>query len=293
MLRLRRTRDHGRDGGLPEQAADRDRQEVDAPFAPEPLERLDPVERLVAEDLVAVRQPSALGARLTAAVLARQQAAREREVREHADPEPVADGQELCLGLPPEQRILVLRAHRPRPAVPLREAVDLLDGTRLEVRVADVTDLPFADELVERAERLFVRRDPVGTVVLVEIDVVGAQAPERRVDRLADVPARAARLCPVAHVVAELRRENDVVAPPFEHPSEQILASAAVAVDVGGVEQRHALVERRVDDRTRPFQVDTAAEVVAAEADHRHGRTALPQRAHPHGRGSYWLAPNR
>src|SRR5436305_180956 len=182
---------------------------------------------------------------------------------------------------------------RPRPAVPLREAVDLLDGTRLEVRVADVTDLPFADELVERAERLFVRRDPVGTVVLVEIDVVGAQAPERRVDRLADVPARAARLCPVAHVVAELRRENDVVAPPFEHPSEQILASAAVAVDVGGVEQRHAVIERRVDDRTRPLQVDTAAEVVAAEADHRHGRTALPQRAHPHGRGSYWLAPNR
>ena len=82
--------------------------------------------------------------------------------------------------------------------------------------------------------------------------------------------------------VAELRREHDPVAPALEHLPEQRLAAAAVAVDVGGVEQGHADVERGVDDGARAFFVHARAEVVAAESDDRDLRTRAAERAVPH-----------
>ena len=50
---------------------------------------------------------------------------------------------------------------------------------------------------------------------------------------------------------------------------EEAFRVAAVAVDVGGVEQRDARVERAMHDALRRLEVDAAAEVVAAEADQR------------------------
>ena len=44
--------------------------------------------------------------------------------------------------------------------------------------------------------------------------------------------------------------------------------SPTVAVDVGGVEQIDAGVERGIDDRLGPLSVHPSAEVVAADADH-------------------------
>src|SRR5258705_12849742 len=96
----------------------------------------------------------------------------------------------------------------------------------------DVSHLPFADELVERAERLLERRQVVRGVVLVEIDVVGAQPLQRSPHCLADVIARTARLRAVAHVTAELRRKHDAVAASLEHLAEERLAAALAAVDV-------------------------------------------------------------
>ena len=149
----------------------------------------------------------------------------------------------------------------------------------------DVAHLPFAHELVERAERLLERRDAVGGVVLVEVDHVGSQALQRAFDRLADVLAGTARLGAVAHVAAELRREEDPIAPALERFPEERLAAALIAVDVRGVEERHARVQRGVDDCTRPVEIDTAAEVVAAETDDRDVRAFLAEAACTHGRG--------
>src|SRR5205085_5854638 len=128
------------------------------------------------------------------------------------------------------------------------------------------------------------RRDAVGPVVLVEVDVLHAQPTQRRVDRLADVRPRAACSRAVPHVAAELRREQDAVAPALEHAPEQLLTAPAVAVDVGGVEEADALVERRVDDRTRLLQADAAADVVAAEADDGDLRPAFTEPARTHRR---------
>src|SRR5206468_1018323 len=98
-----------------------------------------------------------------------------------------------------------------------------------------------------------------------EVDVVHPQAVERRAQRPSRVLARAVE--PVAHVVAELRRQNDAVTAALEHLTEEALAVPAIAVDVGRVEEGDARVEGGIDDLTRPLQVEAAAEVVAAEAD--------------------------
>jgi len=151
--------------------------------------------------------------------------------------------------------------------------------------VPDVAHLPFAHELVERAERLLERRNAVGSVVLVEVDHVGSQPLQRAFDRLADVVPGTARLGAVAHVATELRREQGPIAPALEHFPEERLTAALIAVDVRRVEERHTRVQCAIDDCTRPFEIDPAAEVVAAEADDRDVWPFLAEAACTHGRG--------
>src|SRR6267142_2099766 len=50
------------------------------------------------------------------------------------------------------------------------------------VRAAHVARLPRPHHVVERAQRLVHRRLRVGVMDLVEVDVVGAEAPERALD---------------------------------------------------------------------------------------------------------------
>ena len=97
------------------------------------------------------------------------------------------------------------------------------------------------------------------------------EAPQAVLDRLHDVGARAA-LHPagIVHVHAELRRQHDVLAALAEDLAEEALRAAALAIDVGGVEERDAEIERLVDDLAGRLEVDAAAEIVAAETDERH-----------------------
>ena len=181
-----------------------------------------------------------------------------------------------------EPRVLALLGDERRQPALGGDRVRLLDHRRREVGGADRAHRALLHELVERAERLLDRRHAVGTVVLVEVDPVGLQPPQRCLDRLADVGARTAGGLAVAEVVPELRREHDLVAPAGERAADDLLAAAPVAVDVRGVEERDARVERGVDHRARSLLVDPAAEVVAAEADDGHLEigAAEPPRAH-------------
>jgi hypothetical protein len=110
------------------------------------------------------------------------------------------------------------------------------------------------------------------------------EAAQRGLDRLADVGRRACLRLAVAHVPAELGREHDPVAAAGEGAADDLLAAAAVAVDVRGVEEGDVRVERGVDHGSRGDLVDPPPEVVAAETDHRdlELRAAEPTRPH-HG----------
>ena len=138
------------------------------------------------------------------------------------------------------------------------------------VRRAEGADLPLAHERVEGLDGLLERRRGIFLVMLVEIDHVGLKALQGCIERAPDVVRRPAVLGAVAHRLAPLARENDPVAPSLQHSPEERLAAAVVAVDVGGVEERDARVERSVDDAPRRLFFEATAEVVAAEADDAH-----------------------
>jgi hypothetical protein len=105
-------------------------------------------------------------------------------------------------------------------------------------------------------------------VLLVEIDVIGLQPLQARLDRRHDVAARGTLLGAVGrHRLGVFRRQHDVLAAVAEHGAEHCLRAAHAGVDVGGVEQGDAEVERAVDHLARGFEVGALAEIVAAEAD--------------------------
>ena len=108
-------------------------------------------------------------------------------------------------------------------------------------RGADVADLALLDEVGQRAERLLDVDVRVGAVDLVEVDPVGAQPPQRVLDRLDDpAPRAAAAVGVLAHRHEELRRQHDVVAAALERLADDLLGLAG-GVDVGGVDE----VDRR------------------------------------------------
>jgi hypothetical protein len=88
-------------------------------------------------------------------------------------------------------------------------------------------------------------------VKLEQVDAVGAEPPQRRLDR-ADQPRprRAPVLRAVTHRQAGLGRDEDGIAPPLDRLAEHLFRRT-VRIDVGGVEQRDAGVEADVDQPPR------------------------------------------
>ena len=83
---------------------------------------------------------------------------------------------------------------------------------------------------MERFERLLDRRLGIEPVDLVEVDVVGAEAAERRVDGLEDVLARqASSVDVIADRVEDLGRHHHFVAARqlTQRASQDLLAAAA------------------------------------------------------------------
>src|SRR5438270_444382 len=266
LLPLRRARDHRHDRRHREQAADGDVEHRDVALLRVALHRLDL--RPAFGRYLASGEPPFLR-RLPQRMLPGQQPAREREIRQHADPEAVAGPEHVVLCVALDEAVLVLRRDEARPSTVARNRVRLLDLRRGEVRGAGPTHLALAHELVECAQRLLDRRRRIGLVHLVDVDHIGAQSPQRSLDRPADVLARAARLGRVRiHRLAELRREEEGVASPLERTSDELLARA-LRVDVRRVEERYPLLDRLFQHGLRLLVIDSRAEVVRAEPDDR------------------------
>ena len=121
-------------------------------------------------------------------------------------------------------------------------------------------------------------------MLLVEIDVVGLQPLQAGLDRRHDVAARGALLgAVVAHRLGEFGRQHDVLAAVAEHLAQHGLRAAHARIDVGGVEQRDAEVDRLVDHLARGFEVGALAEIVAAEADGGDAQAGAAEIANLHG----------
>ena len=107
----------------------------------------------------------------------------------------------------------------------------------------DVTDLALTHEVVECPEGLLQRRAGIPAVHLVEIDVVGLQAFQARLDGPQHVhPCRAGPVEVVAHRQAELGGQDDLLPQALQGIPEQGLAFPA-GVDVGGIDEVDAAVQ--------------------------------------------------
>src|SRR6266404_1448575 len=115
-------------------------------------------------------------------VFAGQQTIRQRAERDQ--PEVVSPQHRHHLAIEPtgEQAILLLARDEAVEAERRRCPSRLDDLPGWQGRTADVADLPLPDEIVERPQRLLDWRQRVRLVLLVEIDPVGLEAPQARLD---------------------------------------------------------------------------------------------------------------
>ena len=187
---------------------------------------------------------------------------------------PQARGQDIGLDGADEDRVRRLLGDEPLEVAVARDPLRLDDVAGGEGGRADVADLALVHEVAERRQRLLDVRARIEAVHLVEVDPVGAQPPQRVLDRADDPAARVALLVGVlAHRVVELGGEDDVVAAAAGERLADDLLGLALPVDVGGVDEVDPGVERRVDDPDRLVVVR-----VAPRAEHHRAKTELADR---------------
>jgi hypothetical protein len=152
-----------------------------------------------------------------------------------------------------------LRIARPERVLGLQrgdgvDGVRATQGLRCRFAQADVTDLALLDELGQRADRLLDGDVGIDAMLVVEVDVVGAEALERSFDRAADVLRRPVLTAHGRHVArvggvhaqVELRRDDVLVAAALDRATDQQLVRQG-AVDLRRVEEVDAEPESAMD----------------------------------------------
>src|SRR6266568_709361 len=198
------------------------------------------------------------------AKLAGQEAVAERRVGNEPDAQVAQQRQQLGLGVTGPQGVLGLqrgdRVH----------GVGAADRGGAGLGQADVADLALGDQIGQGADGVLdvgLRIDPM---LVVQVDVVGAEPLQGALDRDADVRWAAVEDAGAATGVrddAELRRQHNLVAAALDGPADQFLVDVG-AVDLGGVEVGYAQVQRPVDGANR---LGVAAFPDVVVTGHRHG----------------------
>ncbi len=192
-----------------------------------------------------------------------EEAAAEGRVGDEADAELAADRDDFGFGVALPKGVFGLESG---------DGVNFVgasDGGGGGFRKAEVFNLASFDELGHGADGVFDRGVGIDAVLVVEIDVIEAEALERSIAGLADVLGLA-RDAPEGGVfsfaeIGELGGEKDFVAAGLDGVADQLFV-VAHAVDVGGVEEGDAEVERAKEGGGGLFVVAFAVELAHAHA---------------------------
>ncbi len=156
-------------------------------------------------------------------------------------PELTEQGQHLRLLVTRPERVLRLQGGD------RVDGVGTADGVQPGLGQSDVADLAFGHELRQHADDLLDRSVRIDPMLVVEIDVVGAEPAQRALQRHADVVRAAvrARSAGVRHE-AELGGQDGAFAAALECSANQLLVRER-PVDLGGVDQGDPEIQRPVD----------------------------------------------
>lgn len=217
-----------------------------------------------------------------ALVFARQDAAAEGAPGGDGEAEGVGHRQEIALGGALNQAVFDLQRGERRPAAKIGDGVHLGDLPGGGIRDADVEDFAAADEIVERAHRLFDRREQIGGVDPVEIDVRGGEAFQARFERSHHALAMVAGRVRIARALLErvLRGEDEAIAFGGDELADETFARA-FGVEVRGVDEIAAARDERVEHALAFVFAGAEAPVFAerhrAEARFGHTEAALAE----------------
>ncbi len=192
--------------------------------------------------------------RLARLVLAGQHALGQRRPHDLRDAVLLAQREDLALRSAPQRAVLRLRGHELDRALDVEAGLDLL---RVPLREADRPRLTGAHDLAERLHRLLDRDARVRAVALVQVDVVGLQAFQRRVDLLGDLVGAEPAVA-VGHREVHLGRQDVGVARVVLQDLTPRGLRRAGPVDVGRVEERDPGLERGLGARLGGVAFDAA-----------------------------------
>src|ERR1019366_7264956 len=166
---------------LVQQPGERDTARLLADLIAQVLVRLD----LVAAAPEGLLRPARQAAAPFALLLehSAEQAALQRGPRDNADAIGDRSGQDLKLNVAGHQVVNGLLADQAEEATCRCGVVGLRDMPARDVRRSGIEDLALSDQDLHRLPDLIPRRAPVDVMHLVQVDVVGPQAPQRGVAR--------------------------------------------------------------------------------------------------------------
>ena len=183
-------------------------------------------------------------------VLAGQCAALEDPPGRRGEVETRRHGEELALGGAVRERVGELHRDGTGPAALVRHGHGLGDDPRRRVRQGDVQHLPRGDEIVEPAQHLLDGRHAVPHVQPEQVDVVGPEPAEARLERLHEVLALVAARVRVVAALRQrvLRRDDEPLTILADELADEPLAFA-VRVVAGGIDEVSARLDKGVEDR--------------------------------------------
>ncbi len=143
------------------------------------------------------------------------------------------------------------------------------DGCRSRLGQADMADLALGHQFGEFPDGLLDGRVRVDAVLVVQVDVVGAEPLERPFDSEADIGRSAVRAGPagVGDEAEFFCGQHHLVTAPSDGPADQVLVGEG-PVHLGGVEVADAEVERAADGADALF-VDASGAGVEDRHAHR------------------------
>lgn len=133
--------------------------------------------------------------------------------------------------------------------------------------------LALFDQLLHDAGHVLDRHGRGDPVLVVQVDMVGAQALERLLDHLADMLRAAVQCNGAVDGKTELGGDLHLVAEGLQCFADEFFAGIR-SVHFGGIEERHAVLDRRADRSDRLLfwhrRIVVAGKIHAAGADFRH-----------------------